>query len=108
MGNGALLGAALLASVAGMGWCALSMRVHAVQVWGRVPSTMVRGALRAAGAVSLVAALALCLAADHASMAVLVWAMAMTAAALSIAMTLASRPRVLRVLAPSIRARRDD
>ncbi|KQX97280.1 hypothetical protein ASD22_08300 [Rhodanobacter sp. Root480] len=95
-----LLLAAWLASVAGMGWLAGSMPVHAQQVWGRTPSSAMARLLRWLGAASIVAALALCLGADHASMAVLVWVMASTGAALLVAFTLAWRPRWLRVLAP--------
>lgn len=95
-----LLLAAWLASVAGMGWLAVSMPVHAQQVWERAPSSAVARLLRWLGAAGIAAALALCLAADHASMAVLVWVMSSTAASLLVAFTLAWRPRWLRVLAP--------
>ena len=103
-----LLLGALLASVAGMGWLALSMAVHAQQVWGSPLSTGASRTLRIAGVLSLVAALALCLAVDHASMASLVWVMALTAAAVSVAMTLSWRPHWLRVLAPWARMRNTD
>jgi len=95
-----LLLAAGLASVAGMGWLAMSMPVHAQQVWERTPSSAMARLLRWLGAAGIVAALALCLTADHASMAVLVWVMSSTAASLLVAFTLAWRPRWLRVLAP--------
>ena len=95
-----LLLAAWLASVAGMGWLAVSMPVHAQQVWERIPSSATARLLRWLGAAGIAAALGLCLAADHASMAVLVWVMASTGAALLVAFTLAWRPRWLRVLAP--------
>ena len=49
-------------------------------------------------------ALALCLRADHASMAVLVWVMTLSGAALLVAFLLAARPRWLRLLAPWVRA----
>lgn len=97
--------AALLASVAGMGWLALSMPVHAQQVWGAALSAGMRRALRVAGILALAAALALCLAVDHATMACLVWMMGMTAGAVSVAMTLAWQPRWLRWLAPWVRVR---
>ena len=45
------------------------------------------------------AALALCLWVDHASMAVLVWVMAVAASALVVALTLTWRPRWLRSVA---------
>ena len=54
--------------------------------------------LRVFGALALAVSLALCLAVDHASMASLVWVMALAAAALAVAFTLTWRPRWLRVL----------
>lgn len=96
--------AALLASIAGMGWLALSMPVHAAQAWGRAPDTAAMRLLRAMGSAGVVIALALCLRADHASMAVLVWVMALSGAALLVAFLLASRPHWLRWLAPWVRA----
>lgn len=99
-----LLSAALLASVAGMGWLALAMPAHAQQVWGGVPSPGALRFLRAIGAVGIATALGLCLAVDHATMAVLVWVMALTGASLMVAFTLTWRPRGLRVLAPWVRA----
>ena len=95
-----MLSAALLAAVVGMGWLALAMPVHALQAWGRVPSATVLTVLRWTGAASLLLSLCLCLAADHASMASLVWVMAMAFAALLTAVTLAWHPRWLRLLAP--------
>ena len=100
-----LLLAALLASVAGMGWLALSMPVHAQQVWGMALSAGMGRALRVAGILAVIAALVLCLAVDHATMASLVWVMGLTAGAVSVAMTLAWQPRWLRWLAPWVRAR---
>jgi hypothetical protein len=82
-----LLATALLSALAGMGWLALSMDVHARQVWARAPS---RGGLRV----------------DHASMAVLVWVMALAGAALVTAFTLSWQPTRLRLLAPWIRDHR--
>ena len=94
---------ALLASVGGMGALALSMPVHAQQVWGAVPSASILRTLRAGGFLALAAALAACLGADHASMAVLVWVMGMAAAALAVAFVLTARPRWLRLLALWVR-----
>ncbi|WP_372013036.1 DUF3325 domain-containing protein [Pseudoxanthomonas sp. 10H] len=101
---GMLLAAALAACVAGMGWLALAMPVHAQQVWGRAPTPSTARALRLLGGSGLVLGLALCLAADHASMAVLVWVMAVAGSALAVAFTLAWRARWLGVLAPWVRA----
>ncbi len=93
------LSAALLACVAGMAWLALAMDVH----WAQVRSgTLSKGGLwrlRVLGALGLGVALALCLAVDHASMAVLVWVMTLGASALLVALALTWRPRWLRALA---------
>lgn len=99
-----LLSCALLVSVASMGWLALSMQVHAEQVWGHSLSRRTSRALRWMGSIGVVAVLALCLAVDHATMATLVWVMAVTGASLLVAFTLSSHPRWLRVLAPWVRA----
>lgn len=101
--HGSLLSFAILASVAGMGWLAMSMQVHAQQTWNHAPSPMALKVLRWLGSAALLTAFALCLSADHATMAVLVWFMALAGAALSIAFTLSWRPHWLRVLAPWIR-----
>ena len=98
------LAAALLMAVAGMAWLALAMPVHAHQAWGELPSPRARRALRGLGFVALGLALVLCLRVDHASMAVLVWVMALAGAALSIALALAWHPRRLRLFAPWVRA----
>ena len=101
MRDAALLAAALLANLAGLGWLALAMDVHWAQVRGATPQSpaLVRR-LRVLGVAGLAAALALCLAVDHASMAVLVWVMALAAAALAIAFTLTWRAQWLRLLLP--------
>lgn len=99
-----LLLAALAFALAGMGWLALSLPAHAQQAWGRVPATTTLRLHRLLGASALLAALVLCLYADHATMAVLVWAMAASGAALAVAFVLSSRPRWLRWLAPWMRA----
>ncbi|MDG2518000.1 DUF3325 domain-containing protein [Lysobacter soli] len=98
-----LLSAAFASAIAGMGWLALSMPVHAQQVWGDVLSPVSARALRWMGASGLLVALALCLAVDHASMASLVWVMTLAASALAIAFALSSRPAWLRGLAPWVR-----
>ncbi len=100
-----LLSSALLASLAGMGWLALSMQVHSQQVWGRALSSVTVRAMRWMGGCALLAALVLCLTVDHASMASLVWVMSLAGAALVIAFTLTWQPRVLRVLAPWVRTK---
>ncbi|GHD64894.1 hypothetical protein GCM10007164_01250 [Luteimonas padinae] len=90
---------------AGMGWLALAMPTHALQAWGRLPRVRQLKMLRGLGASALLLALACCLRTDHATMAVLVWTMLLAAAAVAIAMVLATRPRRLRVLVPWVRER---
>ena len=97
-----MLTGALLLSFCGMAWLALSMQAHAQQVWQRQPSPAVLRLLRILGGCSIGAALVLCLSVDHATMAVLVWVMALSGGSLLVAFTLASRPQRLRVLAPWI------
>lgn len=98
-----LLAGAALAAFVGMGWLALAMPVHAAQAWGQAPPASRRAPLRWLGSAGLLVALWLCLRADHPTMAVLVWAMLLAAAALAIALLLAHRPHWLRVLAPGLR-----
>lgn len=100
-----LLAVAVAACVAGMGWLALAMPAHAQQVWGAAASPATVRVLRVLGAHALAVSLVLCLAVDHASMAVLVWVMALAGAALAVAFTLSWRAHWLRVLAPWVRAR---
>jgi hypothetical protein len=91
-----MLLAALAACVAGMGWFALSMETHWVQVRGNAARRpALATVLRTLGAASLAIGLALCLAVDSASIAVLVWLMALAGGALAIAFTLTWRPRTL-------------
>ena len=92
--------AAAACAFAGMGWLALAMPVHALQAWGGLPAGRQLTVLRGLGASALLLALACCLRSDHATMAVLVWAMLLAAAALAIAMVLARRPGHLRALVP--------
>lgn len=85
---------------AGMGWLALSMKPHWLQVGSAVPhSRPLARKLRWFGGSCLTLSLALCLASDHASMAVLVWIMSLSASALLVAMALAHAPRSLAWLA---------
>ena len=96
------LGLASVLSVLGMAWLALAMDVHWAQCRGiplaesRPPSII----LRLLGAVSLFASLLVCLLADRPSIAVLVWVMLMTAAAVLIAWGLSRLPQVLKVCWP--------
>ena len=103
-----LLAGAVACAFAGMAWLALSMPVHARQAWGREPASRGLRTLRVAGAVAIAAALVLCLRVDHATIAVLVWLMALSGAALAVAMLLAARPHWLRAAAPWLRGRAAD
>ena len=99
-----LLAAAQLCSLGGMGWLALAKRDHWRQVRGHSQlHEGTRRTLRSLGAVGLAAALLLSFAADHASMAALVWVMGLSASALLVAFTLAWRPRWLLWLVPWVR-----
>ncbi len=97
MSEAALLALAALLSLAGMALFALAMPAHWAQVAGTAPplSRAACRRLRGAGALALAASLALCLAADHPSMAVLVWVMLLALAACGVAMGLSrlSPPR---------------
>ena len=99
-----LLLLAYAASVIGWAWIAFAMDDHWRQARADAPpSRPTILALRAVGSAALAAALLLCLRADHASMAALVWLMTLTAAALSVALLLASRPRWLAPLVAWVR-----
>lgn len=96
MPNGLLLMGALLCGVIGFAWLALTMEPHWRQVRGPHPLPKPGvPRLRVLGSGALTASLLLCLMADHPSMAVLVWIMALAAAALLVAFTFAWKPRLL-------------
>ena len=91
-----MLTAALFSSICGFAWLALAMEPHWRQVRGDAPiNRRIATVLRVLGASALFVSLLLCLQVDHASMASLVWVMALAAAALIITFTLAWRPRML-------------
>lgn len=93
------LGAAVLASVAGMGWLALPMEAHWRQVHGERPLSRATAILlRCLGAAALAGSLLVCLRTDHPSMAVLVWIMTLSCAALAVALVLSWRPRWMGLL----------
>lgn len=103
MPEGVLLGAALLCCVLGLAWLALTLEAHWQQVRaGPLPRAAVP-LLRILGAVALAAALALCLLADHPSMAALVWVMALAVAALAVAFTFTWWPRAFAPLVAWVR-----
>lgn len=102
MANAYYLLAAVVSAWLAMAWLALSLDVHWQQVYGKgsVLATARQTRLRLAGAAGLALALWLCLQADHPSMAVLTWPMLLALAAWSVAMQLASKPRLLRWVMP--------
>lgn len=87
------LSAALLAALLGMGCLALAMDVH----WRRVrDSPRTRGsviATRCLGYALLMSSLVCCLAADTATMAVLVWMVLLAVGAMVVAFALSWHPR---------------
>lgn len=90
-----LVGAGAL-SFCGVGWLALAKAPHWAQVRGEAKSRApLPGILRNLGVVAISLSLAACLAADHASIASLVWVMLLTASSLLVTFTLAFCPRWL-------------
>lgn len=88
-----LLTAAVLFAVAGMTCLALSLDAHWEQVRGRSGAgDPPRRLLRILGGADLSASLAACLAADHASMAALVWPMTLAVAAAAVAFAFSCLP----------------
>lgn len=98
MAESLLLGAAAVVTFLGLAWLALGMATHWEQVH-RVgsPSRWIRWA----GVAALGLSLGLCLAADHPSMAALVWLMLLAASAVGVAMALSSRAHWLRWVWPA-------
>lgn len=93
--------AAICITLLGMACLSLSLPSHWRQVTGRedsLPSTAECLRLRVAGYCSLTVAFLLCLAADHPSMAVLVWVMLLALAAKSVASILSWRQHWLKPL----------
>lgn len=102
--DSAMLALALLCCPTGLGWFALAMDVHWQQVCGtQSPGRRVGRVLRTLGGLALFASLLICLHVNHASIAALVWFMALAASALLIAITLSYRPRLLTPLVAWIR-----
>ena len=95
---------AFVCSGCGMAWLALAMQPHWQQArrGSPIPERAARR-LRALGAIALLSSLGLSLRADHASIAPLVWVMTLTASALGVAFTLATRPTWLSWLVPFVR-----
>ncbi|MET0320980.1 MAG: DUF3325 domain-containing protein [Duganella sp.] len=96
MPDALMLLVAVLVTVAGMGWLALSMDSHWEQVRGSAacpPSTV--QSLRVLGGVALLTSLVLCMMVDSASMAALVWVMSVALATVVVALTLTGRASAL-------------
>jgi hypothetical protein len=92
---------AAAANFCGVAWLALAMRVHWVQVFvWRPRSPRSRLVLRLLGGVALLTSFFTFVQSSHISMAPLVWLMSLIASAISVAMLLAWRPRMLAPLAP--------
>ena len=85
---------AALAAFFGMVLFALALPAHWTQIAGprAALSPSAQTLLRGTGAAALAASFALCLAADHPTMAVLVWVMLLALSAWAVAMVLARRP----------------
>jgi len=99
-----LLGGAVLLNVAGFAWLALAMDAHWKQVRGAgKPTPGARIVLRVAAGMAFLLSLILCNLPDHATIASLVWVMALTAGALTVAFTLTWRPELLRPLSWLVR-----
>jgi hypothetical protein len=95
---------ALAACFLGLAWLALAMDVHWQQVRGSAaPAAGTARLLRIMGGLALAVSVVLCFVADHASMAPLVWVMALAGGALLIALILAWKPRVLLPLVAWVR-----
>lgn len=99
MSDHLLLAGAVLLNIAGFAWLALAMDTHWQQVRasGRPPQGR-RTLLRLAAGGAFLISLILCNQSDHATIAALVWVMALIAGALLVAFTLTWRPRLLRPL----------
>jgi hypothetical protein len=106
MPDALLLAAAVACNMIGLAWLALGMPTHWQQALCEraLPRGMAR-LLRALGVAGLTVSLALCLQVDHASIASLVWVMALAAAALAVAFTLTWWPRALAPLVAWLPAR---
>jgi len=100
MPDGFWLCAAFVLTVFGMGWLALAMDVHWNQVYaGAARSRRAAIISRCLGYAALTTSLVLCLLADTATMAALMWMMLLALSAAIITFLLSSRPRVLAPLA---------
>lgn len=100
-----LLAGASVAAVTAFVWLALAMQEHWRQVQGDAgPSATTQVMLRILGITGIIVSGMLCFAADRPSMAVLNWMMLMTLGTVSVALTLAWKPALLRFAWPRMRA----
>ena len=93
-----LLAGAVLLNFAGFAWLALAMDGHWKQVRGCERLKGRRTLLRLSASAAFAVSLLLCTLSDHATIAVLVWVMALTAAALLVSFALTWQPALLRPL----------
>ena len=93
-----MLSVACFATTLGLAFLALAMDVHWEQVRRNAQTHSVQRLLHGIGAVALLVSLSLCVAVDHATMAVLVWIMLLAPAAALVAALLAWRPHWLAIL----------
>jgi hypothetical protein len=97
MADWMILIAAGVVAIVSLAWLALAMDGHWWQVHGgSSPSQLTQTLLRVLGASGIVVSGTLCFIADRPSMAALLWIMLMAFAAVSIALTLAWKPALLR------------
>ena len=96
MNEAAWLTIAFVLMLLAMSWFALSLKSHWKQVAGGKPASRL---LRGIGWLCVILSGLACLQADHASMAVLVWAMLSATAAFIVGQVLSYRPQVMRFLA---------
>ncbi|MCR2747841.1 DUF3325 domain-containing protein [Limnobacter parvus] len=96
------LAMAVVLSLLGMCWLALSMDVHWAQTRqiALADNKPPRKLLKVLGSLALLLSLALCLLADRPSIAVLVWVMLMAGSAAFLAWGLSKKPQVLKVCWP--------
>ncbi|MEM0912437.1 MAG: DUF3325 domain-containing protein, partial [Pseudomonadota bacterium] len=96
-----LLSLASVITVVSFGWLALAMNSHWKQVFAQTgPTKPTQTRLRIMACAGLLTSLWLCLLANHASIAALVWIMLLTGAAFLIGMLLSWKPKVLRGIFP--------
>lgn len=98
-----ILLAAAACVLGGCAWLALAMEEHWKQVLAGSPPTPVQqAALRALGVSGLAASGVLCFVADRPSMAILVWILFIAFGSVSVALALAWRPALLRLVFPRL------